>query len=423
MKLSLTSKILLAMVAGIALGLLMQLLGSLFPDNPISTFYGVWLAEGLFNMGGQIFVNSLKLLVVPLVFVSLVCGTSSLGENSRMGAIAFRTVGLYVMTTCIAITLALFFANIVNPGDGLALELPGADAFSAKESPPLIDVVVGMFPSNPFAAMVEGNMLQVIVFAILFGVAVSQAGDFGNRVSATFNNFNEVIMKMVNILMNFAPYGVFCLLAKLFFTLDVGALGSLFWYIATLVFVLLFQATFVYGGLVKFVAGLSPLMFFKKMRPALSMGFSTASSNATMPVTMEVAEEKIGIHNSVASFTIPLGATINMDGTAIMQGVATVFIAQIYGIDIGLLGYLTVILTATLASIGTAGVPGVGLITLSMVLQQAGLPVEGVAIILGVDRLLDMIRTAINVSGDAAVSTVVAVKENKLDRELFDRAS
>jgi Na+/H+-dicarboxylate symporter len=229
-------------------------------------------------------------------------------------------------------------------------------------------------------------------------------------------------MKMVNILMNFAPYGVFCLLAKLFFTLDVGALGSLFWYIATLVFVLLLQATFIYGGLVKFVAGLSPLMFFKKMRPALSMGFSTASSNATMPVTMEVAEEKIGIHNSVASFTIPLGATINMDGTAIMQGVATVFIAQIYGIDIGLLGYLTVILTATLASIGTAGVPGVGLITLSMVLQQAGLPVEGVAIILGVDRLLDMIRTAINVTGDAAVSTVVAVREDKLNREVFNNA-
>jgi Na+/H+-dicarboxylate symporter len=420
MKQSLTRQIVTAMIAGISIGLIMQYLNVWFPENAASSFYGEWLAGGLFSAGGQIFVNSLKLLVVPLVFVSLVCGTTSLGANRRMGMIALKTVGLYIATTCIAISLALFLSSQVS--FGLVGELPGAESFSAREAPPLIDVFVGMFPTNPVQAMADGNMLQIIIFSILFGVAVSQAGDNGQRIGGFFNDLNEIIMKMVGILMALAPYGVFCLLAKLFFTLDITALQELALYFVVLAGILILHGTVVYGTLVSVFAKLNPIAFFKKMWPAQTMAFATASSNATMPVTMEVVEEKIGVRNSVASFTIPLGATINMDGTAIMQGVATVFIAQIYGIDIGLAGYLTVILTATLASIGTAGVPGVGLITLTMVLTQAGLPVEGVAIILGVDRLLDMIRTAVNITGDAAVSAVVAKSENELDMEIFNSA-
>jgi len=420
MKLNLTKRILLAMCLGIATGFALQHLAAAYQGGIVESIAKNWLALGIFDAGGRIFVASLKLLVVPLVFVSLVCGASSLGENSRMGPIALRTIGLYVLTTCIAITLALGLSNVFNPGEGMNLQLPNASEFSSREAPPLIDVIVNMFPTNPFAAMVEGNMLQVIVFAILFGIALSKAGEHAEQIGRFFISMNEVIMKMVNILMQLAPYGVYCLLAKLFFTLDIGKISNLAVYFMTIVTALLIHGFVVYGVMVKYAAKLNPITFFKKMRPVQSMGFSTASSNATMPVTMEVVEEKLGVKNSVASFTVPLGATINMDGTAIMQGVATVFIAQIYGLDIGLTGYLTVILTATLASVGTAGVPGVGLITLAMVLQQVGLPVEGIAIILGVDRLLDMIRTAVNITGDAAVTTVVAKSENKIDTQVFN---
>jgi len=419
MKLNLTKQILLAMLLGIATGYTLQVLAGSFPGGIVENIAKNWLALGFFDAGGRIFVASLKLLVVPLVFVSLVCGASSLGENSRMGPIAIRTIGLYILTTCIAITLALGLSNIFNPGEGMNLALPNSGEFSSREAPPLIDVIVNMFPTNPFAAMVEGNMLQVIVFAILFGIALSKAGEHAEQIGRFFISMNEVIMKMVNILMQLAPYGVFCLLAKLFFTLDISKISNLAVYFMTIVTALLLHGFVVYGIMVKYVAKLDAITFFKKMRPVQSMGFATASSNATMPVTMEVVEEKLGVKNSVASFTVPLGATINMDGTAIMQGVATVFIAQIYGLDIGLAGYLTVILTATLASVGTAGVPGVGLITLAMVLQQVGLPVEGIAIILGVDRLLDMIRTAVNITGDAAVTTVIAKSEDKIDMQVF----
>ncbi len=418
---NLTKRILMAMILGIGTGFVLQFLTSAMPDSVIATISKHWLALGLFDAVGRIFVASLKLLVVPLVFVSLVCGTSSLGENSRMGPIALKTIALYIGTTCIAITIALGISNIINPGLGMNLSLPNAGAYEAREAPPLMDVIVNMFPTNPFAAMVEGNMLQIIVFAILFGVGLSRAGEHAEQIGRFFISMNEVIMKMVTILMNLAPYGVFCLLAKLFFSLDIAKISNLIIYFLTIVLVLFIHGFVVYGLMVKYLTGVSPLAFFKKMRPAQSMGFSTASSNATMPVTMEVVEQRLGVKNSVSSFTIPLGATINMDGTAIMQGVATVFISQIYGLDIGLTGYLTVILTATLASVGTAGVPGVGLITLAMVLQQVGLPVEGIAIILGVDRLLDMMRTAVNITGDATVTTIVAKGEGEMDFDCFNR--
>ncbi len=416
---SLTARILVAMAVGLVIGVMLNLANT---QGWLAATYNHWLdqflVDGVFDAVGRIFVASLKLLVVPLVFVSLVCGTASLGDNTRMGAMAGKTMVLYLLTTAMAIGLALTLGVLSGPGEGI--NLATGSEFVPKNAPTLKDVIVNIFPSNPIKAMSDGNMLQVIVFSLLMGIAISRSGEPGKRVAVFFQDMNEVIMKMVTILMNLAPYGVFCLLAKLFATLGVGAILDLGQYFLTVVVVLLLHGLGVYSLILKLLTGLSPITFLNKLRPVMLFAFSTASSNATMPVTLRTVEERLGVNNSVASFTVPLGATINMDGTAIMQGVATAFIAQAYNIDIGVGGYLTVILTATLASIGTAGVPGVGLITLAMVLQQVGLPVEGIALIIGVDRLLDMMRTAVNVTGDSMVTTVVASsEEGMLDREAF----
>ncbi len=416
---SLTNRILLAMVAGIATGSIINLAmssGSLSPE--FKQLADVYVVNGLFDVVGRIFIASLKLLVVPLVLVSLICGSASLGDSSRMGPIAGKTLMFYLATTAIAISLALVAAVIVSPGAGV--DMPGVAEFTADTPPPLGDVLVNIFPSNPVKAMAEGNMLQIIVFALLFGYAISHAGEAGRRLTAFFNDLDAAIMKMVEILMALAPYGVFALLSRLFSDLGLSAILDLGTYVLTVLGVLLLHALGVYSLLLRLVAGLSPVMMMRKMRPVWAFAFSTASSGATLPVTLRTVEKRLGVHNSVAGFTVPLGATVNMDGTAIMQGVATVFIAQVYGVHLELVDYLTVVLTATLASIGTAAVPGVGLITLAMVLEQAGLPVEGIALIIGVDRILDMVRTAVNVTGDATVSVIVAKSENQFEREVFD---
>jgi Na+/H+-dicarboxylate symporter len=415
---SLTNRILLAMVAGILFGSLLNLLlnssgaGESFRQT-IETF----LVDGLLDLVGRIFVASLKLLVVPLVMVSLICGSSSLGDSARMGPIAGKTLLFYLSTTAIAITLALFFASIIGPGSNVALT---SDAnFQAAVPPPLVDVLVDIFPANPFAAMAEGKMLQIIVFSLLFGYALSHAGENGRRIAGFFRDMEAIVMKMVDIMMALAPYGVFALLAKLFANMGIGAIIDLAAYFLTVLGVLLIHAMVVYPLLLKAFTGLSPRIMLSKMRSVWAFAFSTASSGATLPITLRTVERRLGVHNSVAGFTVPLGATINMDGTAIMQGVATVFIAQVYGVDLTATAFMTVILTATLASIGTAAVPGVGLITLAMVLEQAGLPVEGIALIIGVDRLLDMVRTAVNVTGDATVSVIVGKSEQQFDESVY----
>jgi Na+/H+-dicarboxylate symporter len=299
-----------------------------------------------------------------------------------------------------------------------------AATYVAPEAPSIKETLVKIFPSNPIQAMADGNMLQVIVFSILFGVAISRTtGATGKTMADFFNHLNSVVISMVMLLMQLAPYGVFCLLVKLFSSMGVSAILDLAKYFFTVLFVLLLHGMGVYGFLLKVFSGLSPIIFYKKMWKVMVFGFSTASSNATLPITLRTVEHDLGVDNKVASFSIPLGATINMDGTAIMQGVATVFIAQAFNIEIGLMGYLMVILTATLASIGTAGVPGVGLVTLAMVLQSVGLPVEGIALIIGVDRFLDMVRTAVNITGDAAVSVIVGQSENMLDRARYENMS
>ena len=416
---SLTQRIVIAMLLGLLSGALLNVIFSLevLPEAFAAGLDSL-LVNGLFDTLGQIFVRSLKLLVVPLVFVSLICGVASLGNNARMGAVASKTLVLYMFTTAIAIGLAIVTAVVVQPGVGIDLAM--ATEFVAKEAPPLKQTIINIFPSNPIQSMANGSILQVIVFALLVGFALSKAGDQGKRINDFFNDLNAVIMKMVMILMKLAPYGIFCLLAKLFADVGIAMIMNLAKYFFTVLFVLLLHSLGVYSALLKFFTGLNIKTFLSKLRPALALAFSTASSGATMPVTMRTVEQRMGVSKSVSSFTIPLGATINMDGTAIMQGVATVFIAQAYNIGLGIEGYLTVVLTATLASIGTAAVPGVGLVMLVMVLNQVGLPVEGIGLIIGVDRLLDMTRTATNITGDAMVTTVVAKSEGLLDTNIFN---
>ena len=415
---SLTNRILISMVAGILMGSLLNLLlHSSGMSDAFRMIIDDYLINGLFDLVGRIFIASLKLLVVPLVLVSLICGSSSLGDSARMGPIAIKTLGFYLATTAIAVSLALGLASVVSPGSNV--ELTSDAVYQAAEAPPLIDVLVDIFPSNPFGALAEGKMLQIIVFALLFGYAISHAGEAGRRIAGFFRDMEVIVMKMVGLMMELAPYGVFALLAKLFSEMGIGAILDLAAYFFTVLAALLIHALVVYSLLLKFFTGLSPRIMISKMRSVWAFAFSTASSGATLPITLRTVERKMGVHNSVAGFTVPLGATINMDGTAIMQGVATVFIAQVYGVDLTLSAFVTVILTATLASIGTAAVPGVGLITLALVLEQAGLPVEGIALIIGVDRLLDMVRTAVNVTGDATVSVIVGKSENQFDEQVF----
>ena len=411
----LSTKILVGMSAGIIVGLLFNALGGSDPDESVLI---TWIVENIFDVIGKIFVVSLKLLVVPLVFFSLVCGSASMGEDIKMGQVAIKTILLYLLTTAIAVSIALLVANIVDPGVGI--NTGTIDSFEVKNAPSVKEVLIGIFPDNPFRAMVDGNMLQIIVFAILVGVAILKTGDSGKTVLRGCVLINEVIMKMVFMLINLAPYGVFCLLAKLFTREGFSAIVNLAIYFSTIVFVLSFHAAVIYSAILYIFTGLNPLKLFKNMRPAMLFAFSTSSSNATIPVTLTTARNRLGADNSIASFTIPLGATVNMDGTAIMQGIATVFIAQAYGLELSMIQYVSVVATATLASIGTAGVPGVGLITLAMVLQQVGLPVEGIGLIIGVDRLLDMLRTVVNISGDGMVTTVVASSEKRLDRAVFN---
>lgn len=427
---NLSLKILIYMVAGALVGVLFLQFGDYQCAKDISkeacttiqndSWAYTYFVNGIFEVGGSWFINALKMLMVPLVLVSLVCGVSSLADPSKLGKLSLKSIGLYLLTTSIALTGALTLASIFKPGVGMPV---GDATFDASEKPPLTKVLIDIIPTNPFEAMVAANMLQIIVFAILIGLAITMAGEKGKRIGNWFNDANKVIMELVNIIMRFAPYGVFFLIAKTFaeFPFDKIA-GSLGAYFALVIGALILHALITYGALIALLARLNPINFFKGMWPAMLTAFGTSSSNATLPVTMRCAEKNLGVHRNTYSFTLPLGATINMDGTAIMQGIATLFIAQAYSVDLSMAQLLTVVLTATLASIGTAGVPSVGLILLAGVLTQVNLPVEAIGMILGIDRLLDMTRTAVNITGDAAVSVIVAKSENELDKDVYNHA-
>jgi len=407
-----TTKILIWMVAGLVLGSLINAFAS------DVAFIQDYFVNGLFHVIGAMFITGLKMLVVPLVTFSLICGVYGIGDIAKLGRVGIKAFGLFILTTALAITLAITVASIVGPGEGF--ELTGDQGeFTAPVAPPLTQVIIDLVPGNPVAAYAEGNMLQIIFFTILFAVCMLMVGEPGRKVAEGAERLNAIMMQVVTVVMHVAPLGVFALMAKTFALQGLGLIMPMIAYFGVVVVVLLLHATGTLMLLLKLLADVSPVMFLRKMRTAQIFAFSTSSSNATIPVNLRTTEKRLGVDNPTASFIVPFGATINMDGTAIMQGVATIFIANVYAIDLGLNGYLTVIGMAVLASIGTAGVPGVGLIMLAMVFNQVGLPVEGIALIMGVDRLLDMMRTAVNITGDAAITSIVAKSEGSLDEEIF----
>jgi len=413
-KMTLTKKVLLGLVLGLVTGILINV----FLRE--SAFVNTWLVNGLFLMIGKMFINALKMLVVPLVTFSLICGVCGIGDIRALGRIGTKSFILYLITTGIAITTAIALAQIVGPGDGFEMEGIEVASIEAKDAPPVTQVFSDIIPSNPVQAIAQGDMLSIIFYAIVFGVSILLVGAKAKPIAEGAEMLNEVAMKMVTLVMSVAHIGVFCLIAKTFAEQGIDLLLPMASYFFTVLGALAIHLFVTLLAMLYILTRFSPITFMKKMRNAQAFAFSTASSSATLPVTMRSVAERLGVNNSVASFTVPLGATINMDGTAIMQGVATVFIANVYGVDLGVGGYLTVIGMAVLASIGTAGVPGVGLIMLAMVLNQVGLPLEGIGIIMGVDRLLDMCRTAVNITGDAMVSTVVAKGENKIDLSVYN---
>ncbi|WP_333982918.1 dicarboxylate/amino acid:cation symporter [Ectopseudomonas khazarica] len=369
---------------------------------------------------GDLFLNGIKMLIVPLIFISLVSGVTSLRDMATMGRLSIKTLALYLGTTAVAITIGLALAAVFQPGVGI--ELGSAATVAAAESPSLVATLVGLVPANPVAAFAQGNVLQIIVFAILFGLAITLAGEAAKPVKVFMDSLAEVFYKFTGIIISFAPYGVFALITWVAGTYGLEMLAPLAKVIGVVYMGCIIHAVIVYAGLVKFVARLNPVRYVQGVIEPAIVAFSSTSSAGTLPITMMSAERNLGVSRGVSSFVLPLGTTINMDGTALYQGVCALFIAQAYGIDLSFAQYATIVLTATLASIGTAGVPGAGLIMLSLVLTSVGLPLEGVAIIAGIDRVLDMARTSLNVVGDCAVAVLVAKSEGQLNQDLYDTA-
>lgn len=404
MKLNLTAKILIALVLGIIVGLSLNVFA---PDlfSTLDTF--------LFSPLGEIFLSLINMLVVPIVFFSLVLGVAGLGDTKKLGRMGVKAVSAFLITTAIAITIGLTLASVIQPGANspFSEEEREAASFEEEETPSVAETLLDIIPTNPVAALADGNMLQIIAFSIFIGFALTVLKDKTKGVLNLFEQGNEIMMFLVGIVMKFAPYGTFGLIASALGEAGFDSLQSILMYVLVVLLALVVHAAVTYSGIIFFLAKKSPLWFYKNFFPAMTVGFSTSSSNATLPISMETAQKNLKVSKSSSSFVQPLGATINMDGTAIMQGVATIFIAQVYAVDLSFVDLLTVVLTAVLASIGTAGVPGVGLILLAMVLNSVGLPPAGIGLILGIDRLLDMCRTAINISGDAAVALYVSESE------------
>ncbi len=376
--------------------------------------------DGVFYVCGQGFIRLMQMLVVPLVFCSLVCGSMAIGDTKRLGKVGVKTIGFYLLTTALAISLAILIGLLVRPGEGLNMEaIQGAETVIGEKTS-LADTILNIIPTNPIAALAKGEMLPLILFALIVGVILAHRGERADTVANFFSQFNDVMMDMTMGVMKLAPVGVFCLIARTFAGLGLDAFVPLLKYMLAVLLALAGQVV-VYQILLKLFTGLNPIRFLKKFAPVMAFAFSTATSNATIPLSIDTLAKKMGVSKRISSFTVPLGATVNMDGTAIMQGVAVVFAAQAFHIQLSAADFLTVIATATLASIGTAGVPSVGLVTLSMVFNSVGLPVEAIGLIMGIDRILDMTRTAVNITGDAVCTTIVAKQDKALDARVFDR--
>lgn len=413
-KIGLTTAIFIGLILGAVTGILFHYV------VPAGKIRDDVFINGVFYVVGNGFLRLMQMLVVPLVFCSLVCGSMAMGDTKKLGKIGVKTLGLYLVTTALAITVAILTANVINPGVGLDMTSIQAAEVTIAEKTSLADTLLNIIPTNPIKALANGEMLQVILFALIVGVILAGLSESAETVGSFFSQFNDMMMQMTVIVMKLAPYGVFCLIAKTFSGIGFNAFLPLLKYMAGVIIALAIQCCFIYMIMLKVFTGLSPVKFLKKFLPVMGFAFSTATSNATIPMSIDTLDKKMGVSKRISSFTIPLGATINMDGTSIMQGVAVVFAAQAFGIHLTLANYMTVILTATLASIGTAGVPGVGLITLSMVFASVGLPVEAIALIMGIDRILDMSRTAVNITGDAVCTTIVAYQDRAVKRETFN---
>ncbi len=412
-RMGLTTKIFIGLLGGLLLGVVLNLW------VPHSYFRDEILVDGIFYVAGNGFIRLMKMLVVPLVFCSLVCGSSAIGDTKSLGKVGGRTIGFYLVTTALAVTVAILVATIVRPGVGLDMSSIETGETAVAENVSVADTILNIIPENPIGALADGTMLQIILFALLVGVLLAKMGDRAELLSGIFNQGNELMMEMTNMIMSLAPAGVFCMIAKTFANLGFDAFLPLLKYMGSVLLGLVIQCLGVYMILLVIFTRLNPVRFIKKFFPVMAFAFSTSTSNATIPMNIDTLEERIGVSRKISSFTIPLGATINMDGTSIMQGVAVVFAAQAYGMQLGPAGYLTVIATATLASIGTAGIPSVGLVTLSMVFTAVGIPVEAIMLIMGVDRILDMVRTAVNITGDAVCTTIVAHQNGDLNRDVF----
>ena len=398
--LKLIHKVFIGLISGIIVGAL------LYPmkENPIVSKY---IVSGLFGFLGQGFLRLVKMIIVPLVFASLVTGTAAMNDVKKLGRIGIKTLAFFMGTTAIGIIAAIVGANILKPGAGIVLENVQKAQYVAKETDSFVKVLLNIIPTNPIEALVKGEMLQVIFFAVMTGFVITILGEKAKRLQGIFEEVNSLMLKMVSLIMELAPLGIFGLIGKIFITLGWAAMKPLASFIIVTYILLLFHGLVVYQILLRVYAKESPVAFLKKILAPMTLAFSTSSSAACIPLSLKTLKEEFNVEEKISSFTIPLGATINMDGTAIMQGVATVFIAQLYNIHLTTNDYFMVVLTAVLASIGTAGVPGVGTIMLSMVLSQVGLPLEGIGMILAVDRIVDMGRTTVNITGDLVCSVII----------------
>jgi Na+/H+-dicarboxylate symporter len=409
-KMPLANKVFIALITGIAFGLIAH---GFFPTQ-FNDFFVKWILTPV----GNVFLRGIKMIVVPLVLCSLISGAASMGDIKKLGRVGGKILSYYVLTTALAVTIALIFANLFDPGMGLSIPLP--TEYKAAEVPFIMDVFTNMIPTNPIESLVKGDMLQIIIFAILFGVSITLIGEPAKPLLGVINQANDIMIKIIGIVMLVAPYGVFALISKVLIAQGLDLLLPLLKYTFIILFVLLIQMLLVYGSALKILGKVNPIKFYKKFWTVMVVAFSTSSSNATIPVNLDTCQKKLGVPESISSFTIPLGATVNMDGTAIMQGVAAIFIAQLFSVDLGFTQQLLIILTATLASIGTAGVPGAGIVMLAMVLQQVGIPLEGIAIVLSVDRIIDMCRTVVNITGDAVGTVIVTNSEKELDIDVYN---
>ena len=404
---SFTKKIIVSMILGILVGVTFNL------TSLIESSLGTYVIN-LLDLVSYLFLSSLKLIIVPLIFFSIVCGIVSLSDDVSISRLGIKTLLLYTITTVIAISLGLLFSSFINYEP---IEMKNLDSVINIEN---IETDGNIFPNNIFKSLSDGNIIHLLIFAVLIGISAARIKNRIKTFIQYFYDFNDVINELVKLIISFTPIAVFCILAKTFSTQGIETIMSLAGYFFTVVFVLLFHFLFTFSILIKFFTALNPVKFFQNLKDVVIFTFSTSSSSASIPFTLKAAEEKYGIDKSISTFTVPLGATINMDGTAIMQGCATFFLASLYGIDLGINEIVTIVITATIASIGTAGIPSAGIIMLTVIFTQIGIPLEGITLLLGVDRLLDMMRTSVNVSGDICISCVIASSENKINESVFN---